>query len=256
MDGPPRPASALDSTLPSFLRGQYLLDMHKSIELDRPVYTPIDRASFDVAGVVGGDLPTGAYERRATSAAAFVESDLPVSNANDLQATAMDEKSLADQTPRNKAPTSTTETTPSRSLSKSAKTKSLSKKPSILRTLAHHPSLSALRRKKKDKELALLEDRHADTPDLVGGADADEMGTGTGWTSRGDTATPTPGLPHGQSKSLWGSVKRKSKSKKGQDGDKGEEREREWRGVKSVPGLRMSSESSGTCAWDSQSMRE
>jgi hypothetical protein len=151
----------------------------------------------------------------------------------------LDVHTNAERTPRRK--TSTSDFTPS--LSRSAKSpksfsKSLSKRPSILRTLAHHPSLSALRKKKKDKEQARLqeEERYVETPDLVGGVD----GSSVEWTSRENTTTPTPGLQEGQAKSLWGSVKRKTKR-----GKEKEEKEKGLRGAKSVPGLRMSSESSG-----------
>ena len=226
-----RPSSALDSPLPSSLRGQYLLDTHRSIELDRPVYTPIDRPSIDAwAG----------YERP-QSAAAFVRvADVPVSAVQTSATSTAD----GDAAPPVAAETYGPDLTPhakmlksesSHSLSKSSKSKSLSKKPSILRSLAHHPSLSALRMKKKEKEKKDEHDRHVDTPDLVGDAEIDGSSE---WTSRENMATPTPGnaLGEGSNKglSLWGSVKRKGKKKEG-----GMSR------VKSVPGLRMSSESSG-----------
>lgn len=250
MDHPPRPSSAMDTAmLPPSLRGQYLLDTHKSIELDRPVYTPIDRPSFDVAGT----WSEGPYERPASAAAGIglgagmrtTAADVPVSAAQ-VSATAAvlahpGSDAYAERTPRRK--TSTSDFTSS--LSRSAKSpkslsKSLSKKPSILRTLAHHPSLSALRKKKKDKEQARLqeEERYVETPDLVGDVD----GVSVDWTSREYTTTPTPGMQEGQAKSLWGSVKRKSK--RGRE-KKEKEKEKGLRGVKSVPGLRMSSESTG-----------
>lgn len=83
---PSRPSSSLESPVPDIPYGRYLFDTQQSLDLNRPVFTPV-----------------------------------PPSNSPDLDHT----------------------TTPGRR----------AKTPSILRTLAHHPSLSALKSKQKKKEV-------------------------------------------------------------------------------------------------------